>query len=251
MENLQRAIQNAGFSEKAAQLYLHALEIGECTIQQLAKSTGIKRTTIYYILPELEHGGALIKTHRRKRDYYLAEEPAEVLRLARRRLAVLEDSLPALQERRLGRYKKPKILYFCGNEGFLQLWDKIFSANPKEYCIITEGIQFLDYMQETIIIKEVIKQKQLRNVRSRQIIPDSWYGRKIVAKDKTENRVSKLLPPGSKLPFTKIITTAAVAYVSPKWEDLLVLIENEDLAKTEQAMFDLLWNQLPSPEKEK
>jgi sugar-specific transcriptional regulator TrmB len=47
-----KLIQNMGFSDKAAKVYLAALELGESTVQTLAKKSGLKRTTIYYVLTE-------------------------------------------------------------------------------------------------------------------------------------------------------------------------------------------------------
>ena len=53
MKNLQKILHNVGFSDKAALLYLAALELGEATVKELAKRAKVKRTTVYYLLEEL------------------------------------------------------------------------------------------------------------------------------------------------------------------------------------------------------
>ena len=46
-------LKNLGLSEKAAQVYLASLELGEAPVQKLAERAGLKRTTVYYVLEEL------------------------------------------------------------------------------------------------------------------------------------------------------------------------------------------------------
>ncbi len=57
----RRLIEDMGFSDKKAETYLCLLKMGEVTASQIAKNAGIKRTTVYNILPELLHDGLIKK----------------------------------------------------------------------------------------------------------------------------------------------------------------------------------------------
>ena len=76
------------------------------------------------------------------------------------------------------------------------------------------------------------------------MIVDSPYARSIVAKDARENRVSKYLPVSCKLPFTEVICDTFVALISPRWDDTLFVVENEQFAVTRRNVFDTLWERL-------
>lgn len=245
MAELLNALQGIGLSEKAAKVYLAALELNEATVQELARETKLKRTTIYYTLEELTRFGALLETNRRGKTYYTPALPRELLKRARERVQDFEDIAELLEIRKENAFKKPRVYFLHGGIGFKQIWDKIFTSRAKEYRVITPGENFLDYVKEKYILDEIIQKKKELAIASKQLITDSAYSRRIIAKDARENRVSKLLSPAHKLSFTEIICDDFAAFISPKFQDTLLIIENELFAKTRRSLFDALWNALP------
>lgn len=244
MKNLEKTLQDVGMSDKSAHVYLAALELGEATVQKLSKRANIKRTTIYYLLEELKSWGALIETKRHKKTFFIAEKPATILRLARERFRDLEESMPLLEARYNSAFQRPRVYFLYGPQGFKQIWDKIFASSEKEYCIITRGENLLDFVREKYILEEIIKQKKRLAISSRQLIPDSTYARKIVSKDSQENRRSKIIPPAFKFPFTQIICKEFVAYISPRYEDMLMIVEGDSYAQTQKSIFEVMWTLL-------
>lgn len=245
MAELLNALQGIGLGEKAARVYLAALELGEATVQELAKEAQLKRTTIYYTLNELMRFGALLETNRRGKMYYAPALPRELLKRARERVQGFEDIAELLEIRKENAFKKPRVYFLRGSTGFKQIWDKIFASRAGEYRIITPGENFLDYVKEKYLLDEIIQKKKRLAIASKQLIADSSYARRIIVKDARENRISKLLPPAHKLSFTEIVCDDFVAFISPKFQDTLLVIENELFAKTRRSLFDALWNALP------
>ena len=238
-------IMNLGFSEKAARVYVASLELGEATVQELAKQSKLKRTTVYYVLSELTERGALLLTKRNKKWYYLPAEPREVIKRSRERFSETEAMIEVLESRKHAIYPRPRIYFLYGPMGFKQIWDMVFKSKEKEFLITTSGESFLDYVKEKYIIDEIIRAKRKLGITSRQLIVDSPYARKIVAKDKRENRVSKLLSARYKLPFSEVICKEFVAFASPRYDNVLLAIENETFATTRRHMFNMLWDALP------
>lgn len=238
--SIDEAIRGAGLSEKTARLYRAGLELGECTILELARRARIKRTTAYYVLEELLDAGAFQEVKRAKREYLRACPPSMLLKRARERLQMFEESLPALDALVLSHYKKPGVYFFHGPSGFKAVWDRIFESRDG-YRIITEGENFLDFVSERYILDEIIKAKKIRKLQSMQLIVDSPYARMIVRKDPTENRVSKFLPKGYALPYTEVIGEEFTALISPRPDDMIIVIESAALAKTRRSYFDMLW----------
>ncbi|MBT6955482.1 MAG: hypothetical protein HN964_01730 [Candidatus Jacksonbacteria bacterium] len=246
MQNKQEieALTQIGLSEKAALVYIAALELGEATTQQLALKSNLKRTTVYYTVEELCSFGALIQVERNKKKYFVPEDPQEVLKLAQSRVVEFQGVLGGLQEKKHAAVMTPKVYFLYGVNGFKQMWDLIFNSGIKEYRIFTQGESFLGYVKEKYILDEIIAQKMKKGIQSKQIITDSAYARKIVAKDSKENRKSKILPPHYPLPFTGIVTSEFVAFFSPKYENMLFIVESDSFAKTMRSVFDSLWDNI-------
>jgi HTH-type transcriptional regulator, sugar sensing transcriptional regulator len=240
MPDATEIIKNLGLSTKAAKIYLAALELGEASVQQLAQKSKLKRTTLYYILDELVEAGVLVATTTGKKTYYVPEQPSTLLKDARERIRAFEASVPFLEEK-LGRInRKPRVYFLHGVAGFKEVWDMILATKSKEYRIIT-GADFLGYVKERYILDEIIAPKKQKGIHSRQLIVPSAAARAIIAKDSKENRVSKLLPPGYSLPFTEIITESMVAFISPRFSNMIFVVEDESFAETRKSLFEMLW----------
>jgi HTH-type transcriptional regulator, sugar sensing transcriptional regulator len=242
MTDIKETIQKIGLTDKAAAVYLAALELGEAPVQTLAKQAGLKRTTVYYTIEELLGFGALTKIKRGKKMTYIAENPNQVLRRARERLLDFEEALPELERHRNKAIPTPKAYFLYGVPGFKKVWDKIFASGETEYLIITEGESFLDYVKEKYILQEIIQKKRKLGIYSRQLITESPYARKIIAKDFKENRESRVLPPIYKFPFTEIVCGSFVAFTSPRFENLLIVIDSQSYAKSQRSLFEAVWN---------
>lgn len=242
--SLARAVAASGMSDKAARAYLACLELGEATVQQIAERAKLKRTSVYYVIDELVDAGALLKTKRNKKLYYIPEAPAELLKQLRERVRMFEEAVPLLESAKHSAIERPRVYFLYGVPGFKQIWEKIFAQPDREYRIITEGASFLNFVREKYIVDEIIRKKVQLHIRSRQLITDSTYARKIVAKDARENRQSKFLPPNYPLPFTEIICTQFVAFISPRYENMLLVIESESFAKTHESLFNSLWDHI-------
>lgn len=243
--DIETIMQGVGFEEKEARVYRAALEMGEASVQEVAKHAGLKRTTAYYVLESLKRRGAVHLVRRGAREYVAAAEPRDVLRFVREGVDDFAAALPEVESLKLSRYAKPGVHFFSGPSGFKELWARILAMSPKEFQIITTAEHFIDFVPESYIIKEIIGTKRKKGIKSRQLITDTPAARKIVGKDIGENRASKFLSSRHTLPFTEIICDTSVGLISPRPDNLLMIIESESFAHTRRSMFNLLWEALP------
>lgn len=244
-QNLLKILIGVGFPQKHAAVYLALLALGEGTAQDIARASRVKRPTVYTELVELERKGLVKKTKIRKKTYFVAEPPREILRELSARKEKFERNLPLLEAIRHAESSKPRTTFLDGAEGFRHIWQTIFRGGIKEYLIITDPREMLGFVKKRYITNAVIKEKLSRGIKSRQLIAFSEYAKEVLVKDAKENRVSKVIPHIYKIPFTTIIFGNNVAYISPITEDLLMVIESEAFAKTQRALFEALWESLP------
>jgi len=233
-----------GLSKEQAKTYLAVLELGEATVQEIAKKSSVKRTSTYYILEQLESQGFAYKTKQRKKTFYIAEKPEELLESFRSRVEKFNKNITGFKAIENQRPKKPRVYLLEGVDGFKKVWQMIFSSGIKEYLIIVDPREMLTFISSGYITKKIIKEKLRLGIKSRQLVAFSEYAKEIVAKDKKENRISKILPHVYKISFTTIIFDDKVAFISPHRENLILIIESNDFSKTQRTIFEALWGKL-------
>src|SRR4030042_5728303 len=87
-------LQEIGLTEKEAKIYLAAWELGETTIQRIAKKSGVKRATIYRIAEELKKKGLVVSYKKRSGTVYFAESPKKLNEKIQARANLMANILP-------------------------------------------------------------------------------------------------------------------------------------------------------------
>jgi len=65
--DLDKSLEKLGLNGKKADVYLAALELGKARVIEIAKKAGVKRTTCYDILLDLERQGLIYETAKKKK----------------------------------------------------------------------------------------------------------------------------------------------------------------------------------------
>lgn len=240
-----KKLVNIGLSEKAAKLYIAALELGEGSVMHLAKHAHMKRTTAYYDIEELQRFGALTATKRGRKILYRPEPPAAVIQRVRERVGEFEHFLPELESIRKEARTIPKMYFLYGTAGVKQIWEKLLSSRTKQYWIATDAVTLRQFLSARYIEERIVKRRGVAGITSRQLITDSVLAREITAKDRCEGRTSKILPTHHQLPTTIIVNDELTALIAPKNEDLILVIESPSLARTQRSLLELVWSSLP------
>lgn len=74
-----------GFTVPQAKLYFAGLKLGPELMARLAKQSGVRRTTAYYMMEELLRRGFFVKRKVGKRIYYEAASLQQLLRMTKTR----------------------------------------------------------------------------------------------------------------------------------------------------------------------
>src|SRR3989344_4425511 len=96
MKDAQSSLEYIGLKPKEAKIYLALLELGEASVVQIAKSAGIKRTTVYNILPDFINRGLAASTFKKKRKVYFIEDPRSLKNDVKEKESVIDKVMPEL-----------------------------------------------------------------------------------------------------------------------------------------------------------
>lgn len=240
---LIKQLHELGLAEKEAKVYLAALELGPCTVQQISRKCGVNRPSTYVQVEFLTKKGLMSNVIKGKKRYFNAESPEQLVRILEKRMqeidlkkAEFEKYLPELKALNNISGEKPSVKFFEGEEGIKSIRQDILRTK-------TDSIrEFLPI--NNIVPKESEHRKQmseqLQSVDSIKIIYSSTGGFLLPAK---ENNRERRVVPAEKFPFKVeiIVYGNKVALISTKNKLVGVIIENDDVAKGIISIFDLAW----------
>ncbi len=121
---MEQALIKLGLSEKEAKVYLATLELGEDTVQNISKKSGVNRATTYVILEKLMSLGLVSSVEHDKKTKFIAESPTElqnILEEEKREIEGRKHHLDEAMSQLMALYNtkkgKPIVRYFEGAEG--------------------------------------------------------------------------------------------------------------------------------------
>ena len=132
---IEAQLQNLGFTDKETAIYLALLKSGKASPTELAKITGIQRTTIYSVAKELLKRGLISEDLGNSKQAFLALPPSDLMTLANREETQLVEKkraiAAAIQELEIvakqTKYSVPKIT-FIEEEG---IGDYLYKRTPE------------------------------------------------------------------------------------------------------------------------
>lgn len=179
---LEKYLQEIGLSEKESQIYLALLQVDSESIQEIAKNTGINRTTVYPVLESLAQKGLVGEIQDGKKTLYQAAAPERLETFVERQKVLLEekakrlkDIIPEIKGIQRKEGERPVIKFFEGRDGVVSAYEEFYSslkgAEQDGYLIYN-----MDLLDETYTKDEQEKFYQIRV--SKKVIPTSVYNNK-------------------------------------------------------------------------
>jgi len=240
-----RELVNLGLSEKEAKVYLAALELGKSPVQPIAQKAGVNRATTYVIIESLTKKGLISSYHEGKKQFFCAEEPEKLSLLFRsqeqelkRNKKYLERILPELRSLVVSKSEKPIVRYFEGKEGLRAISEELYLNNTSKHARMIYSYNLLKKIFTDEEILSMRKRRQRKKIKVKAIVNDD--ANELVSDSKRVILSSKEFPISSDIGFfaSKIrIATQKKPYIG-------LVIENKEIAKTFQVIFDLAWEYL-------
>jgi sugar-specific transcriptional regulator TrmB len=242
--NWNARLRSLGFSESETHVYLASLELGEASVQDVAKRANVSRVTAYAVIEHLIKQGLMSSVEKGKKRYVVAESPDRLLASMKTRLTQMQTSLreaeDALQELKLvQRGEKPVVRLYEGEEAF----QAIFRDLAK-----TKVDQIEEFGNHDILRRHVTPQMfekhvapHLKSAKNRAIMtssvktaPTTSNGSVVYISAKDHSCHGDILIYGKE--------KVAFSTFGPK--PVSVLIESETVAEMMRSLFSLAWKQV-------
>ncbi len=237
----KQLISSLNLTEAEASVYLAALELGQANMQQLARKSGVKRTSIYNFIDDLKERHLVTETKKNNRSLYSATSPERLVEIEKARLQELNETLPQLMAIQNAQQTKPKVTF---HEGF-EAVEEIYEEFIKEGKPIIAWSEFNESHQATgTLMEEQAVRRSQKGIPVQWITTDTPEAHEFAKHDngllrdtkyvKTDKFKTKIVVYGNKL--------ALLSYhADPPY---VVLIEDADIASTVKGLWEELWQRL-------
>ncbi|HEX6258490.1 MAG TPA: helix-turn-helix domain-containing protein [Candidatus Saccharimonadales bacterium] len=235
-------------NEKHIKFYTANLELGAATLVEITKKARLQRSTAYIIAAEMVARGFVNEDHKTYKKLFTAAEPDLLLqklearhRQIGRSTIALKEALPELRAAHRTTTTRPRVRTFEGKEGLTAVWKDILSEQQDILLWTnqeTEGQVFGRGTHEQFITERVAKGIPIRvlAVRNRE-------AQALISDDATCLRQTKLLPEGVYFTSETYIYGNKVAVLDIGKNIFGVVTENEQIASSQRALFELTWAQ--------
>jgi len=232
-----------GLSDKEASVYLAMLELGPASAQEIAKKSGINRSTSYLVIETLQKRGLASMSQNGNRTLFTAESPSRLASILNRERQELEEKKKKLEESIpyfLALYNaiedKPQVRFFEGPEGISAVRELMQQSRGEylSFTAIDEGTVRISKMNEPQRLK------MARKVHGRFI----FSLKPGITPPKTDLTTWEVreLPYGAS-PFTgeiNIVDNKVAAFVV-KGKATAFVVENREMADLFRALFNAAW----------
>lgn len=239
---LEQDLIEIGLNEKESKVYLSSMELGQSTIQDIAKKAGVNRATTYFVVEALMKSGLMSSFHKGKKQYFAAADPdrlAEILEQEKKNIEKkkvnLKKLMPQLQSIKT-KHEGPIVRYYEGKEGIL--------AMIEEFIKLAKGTVAMAYSVDAL--DKVFSKEEREKARNKRI--QKKVKTKVIYTYK--NGVLENTADGKrrKIPFEKFPITCDIAVYDNKIRIASlgnrlagIVIEDKEIADSLRAILDLAW----------
>lgn len=245
MQLSKNLLKSLNLKEAQASVYLAAMELGQASMQELAKKSGVKRTSIYNFIEELRERGLITETKKKKRKVYSAVSPEQLIEIEKTRVTELSRSLPELMAIYNKADNKPRVTFYESIEGTEEVYADML--NDKKPILAYEDLEHMKAGMRNVFFNTWPTERAKRQIPFKSITRDSIIAREFVEKNNIRLlRQSKFIQ--AKDLKTEInIYGDKVALMSLRANPpFAVLIEDKDIAETMRVAWQQLWDRLGS-----
>jgi sugar-specific transcriptional regulator TrmB len=245
--NLVEILKEIGLSEHESAVYFTMVSLGPSPILKIARASGVKRTTIYSVIDSLKEKGLVRVELKGFKSLFVAESP---------------EKLENILETRKNHFKKHLNDFLAiynkgGGETLIKIYEG-WEATREVYNGLLRDVQSgEDYLVIAGMKKAYELDKEfyddLRDRRAKLPIkvrmllsdPENEESKILIQFQKNFNVQAKPLPDDKRFSTNMVITPQRILIHQLVAPIMAIVIENKNVIKTHQELFELIWNSIP------
>ena len=247
--SLINCLQQLGCNDKHVRFYRANLRLGSAPLSEIVKHARLQRSTGYVIAAEVLAMGLAEEDHKTYKKQYVAAEPDVLLRKLEskhrrigRMIIAYKEALPALRAEHRATKTRPQVRTFEDKGGLVTVWRDILQE--KHEILLWSNQSTEQRMFDSGMHAQFIKERIAKQIPIRVLAVRNADAEKLLASDRESLRMTKLLPSDVQFTGETYIYGNKVAVLDFGRKIFGVITENEQIATSQRAMFEMTWKQL-------
>ena len=237
---IQNQLENLGFAQKEAKVYLSLLQLGPSTVLAISKRAELKRPTVYLVLEELIKRGYIVIVPGEKKRTYVAFPPSRIKESLEQKKEIMDSLLPKLAAIYNTKSTKPAVKLFEGHEGIKHVYREIVSSGEKEYLSFYSPEEITKkYADPLSLFVKLLTEKPY--VKSRELVftkdENHFY---LKATKKLRNHEVRFVSDKTQFFNDNLIWLDKIAIFSFE-KAFCMVIQSKDVADSFRSLFELAW----------
>lgn len=243
------ALANLGLSATESSLYELLLRLGEAPASDIIRDSGLKRPTVYKALYSLEKKGLVTQQDIKKKIHFRPSSPALLMEQAEKQYLevsqsrnMLQTVMPSLLSAYTLSVERPVVQIYEGVEGLKKIYLDTIEENKPLFSFVQTATVEPELFKW--LTQMYVKKRAAAKIHAKVIVASGDWSKNYEERNVEEFRTTKLVD-NNRFPFQHevIIYGSKVAFVNYKKDEALigVVMNQETIAKTMKAIFDLAW----------
>lgn len=238
---LEKAIERLGLTEHESKVYLCCLSYGSISVLEIAKRTGIKRTTIYPTLTQLQHKGLIRYDVSQLKRKIVAEHPKVLEHLLKDTTDLFHGAQPHLTALFNTQGSGSYIRYHEGLKSVKPIYEELLDdLKPHDYYYAISNVELWQNLDRSFFNKNIERRGGMR-VTTRLLFEDSKLGHERKKFERNFNEEVRLLSSNHSM-NTDVVVTPYKVVITQLNPVSSIVIENKSVIATMKNIFDQLWN---------
>jgi sugar-specific transcriptional regulator TrmB len=179
MQDLTTLLEQFGFSEKEAKVYLACLELGQAPASTIARQIGEERTATYHCLQSLVKKNAILTINKNKVVRFSAVSPEHLVKATQSKLDMLHEHLPVLLSLYNKFNEKPNLISYEGLEGLKMIYEDILSYHNATIRFFIGRSDVMQTSLKRLINNFFLPMRKKRNIFAQVIVSSSEQGKQM------------------------------------------------------------------------
>lgn len=245
-ERLVSVLNDIGLSENEAEVYLTSLSLGPTTILRIAKSSGIRRTTVYSVIDALKVKGLMHIKPAGLKQLYVAESPDRLENILESKKRSLQKLLPEFTALYNLKGTESTVKYYEGLSAVKNVYETILDPmKPGDDYLVISDLEKFFVKTDQKYFEDFLEKRIKSMVKARLIATDSERARYMKKYAKNMNHEVRILPEGSKLSVDTMIVPHKVTIFNMDEPISAISLENNAMIEMHRELFEIIWHSLP------
>ncbi len=244
-EKIIELFKGLGLSDNEAKVYFALLGNGASNVQSIARSSGVKRTTIYPILESLKNQGLVRVELPGLKQKFVAEDPAKLEALVETRARALKDTIPVLRSMFVSDESTSSVKYYQGVRAIRGIYDDLLKdLKAGDFYLAVFDPEKWDKAGLGDFLMKHVEDRAKLNIETRLLMQDSEKARWRKQFERNFNEQVKILPEGTDLGIDLVVTPKRLVMFQLSDPLVAFVIENKAAIQMQKQLIDIIWKNI-------